>query len=207
MARFERVQSKAAETVAFQENVARAVEPLLGNPLLQGHVLPALEFSAGVAQDVSHGLGRACIGWVPVNVTSALPAGWTAPTLLNSTVNLGLQYGPAGYWLDGQGVLHLRGIVKSWASPYIFVLPVGYRPPYDMGIAVVSNDAFGEIAVHTNGDVLVIVGNTAWLSLDGVSFPVTTSQSAPFVRSASPDEGRLLRLTSSASVSATLYVF
>ena len=50
--------------------------------------------------------------------------------------------------------------------------PSGYRPPNIQVHAVASNAAFGYLDISTAGVVRPLVGNTAWVSLDGITFRV-----------------------------------
>lgn len=86
---------------------------------------------------------------------------WTAPTFENSWANTGTYggrtYNPAGYYIDPNGVVHMRGTIGSGtAATAAFTLPAGYRPPYDYvfvggdcggGLSVASSSA----GAHTHG--------------------------------------------------------
>lgn len=101
--------------------------------------------------------------------------GWHAVTFQNSWVNYGGTFGPASYMKDTMGFVHLRGVIKngSVGGFPVFNLPVGYRPAYDTSFAVHSNSAFGVVQVLgqiSPGDVRVLIGNNAFVYLDGVSF-------------------------------------
>ncbi len=67
-----------------------------------------------------------------VNVTGTITQeAWQTPTLTNGWVNYGSFYTPSGYFKDKNGIVHLRGQVKSGTmSQAIFTLPTGYRPEY-----------------------------------------------------------------------------
>lgn len=97
---------------------------------------------------------------------------WSAPALLNSWVNFGAPYSPVGYLLDGNGFVHLRGLVKNGATAtsLIFTLPAGFRPETTEVFVVNANNAYGQLNVLANGNVVPLVGSTASFSLDGVSF-------------------------------------
>jgi glycerol-3-phosphate acyltransferase PlsY len=121
------------------------------------------------------GAAQACAG-NDSRVTGAAAAAqpdWTAPSLLNSWVNLGGAYSVAGYFRDTLGMVHLRGVIAAgsvWTA-VMFVLPVGYRPSYEAVFPVVSNNALGRLDIDTSGNVFMSgAGSTAWVSLDGISF-------------------------------------
>ncbi len=100
----------------------------------------------------------------------AQPA-WTAPTLTNSWVNFGGTYGPAGYYKDIGGTVHLRGLIKSGTIGQIaFTLPAGYRPAYPQIVPTTSNDLFGVLLLNTDGTVIPYKGSNVYFSLDGVLF-------------------------------------
>ncbi|HUX55114.1 MAG TPA: hypothetical protein VMV56_11915 [Williamwhitmania sp.] len=96
---------------------------------------------------------------------------WIAPTLINSWVNLGGAYSPAGYTKDNLGFVHLRGLIKDGAvSQNAFVLPAGYRPPYRLMFAVVSGGVLGVLEILANGGALISTGSNAYFSFDGITF-------------------------------------
>ncbi|MEE9430690.1 MAG: hypothetical protein V3V16_06585 [Melioribacteraceae bacterium] len=97
---------------------------------------------------------------------------WTAPSLLNSWTNYNAGFNPTAYFKDSNGIVHLRGMIKSGASgTVIFTLPNGYRPQYH---EVHSTISFGTNAARwdilANGDVKMIVGSSSYFSLDGITF-------------------------------------
>ena len=97
------------------------------------------------------------------------PEAWNTPTLSGLWVNYDSVFTPAGFYKDDMGVVHLRGLVKN-GSGEIFVLPVGYRPAYQLIFSVVADNAFGRVDITTTGVVLFAIGSNAYVSLDGISF-------------------------------------
>lgn len=107
---------------------------------------------------------------------------WIAPTFQNGWVNYGGEYELAGYCMDAEGFVHLRGLVKSGtvgsATP-IFTLPSPYIPAYSAIFPVVSADAFAELRVEGSGDAnpgavqVYSGGSNTWVSLSGISFGAT----------------------------------
>lgn len=99
---------------------------------------------------------------------------WIAPTLLNSWVNYGAPYNTAAYMRTDDGLVLLRGAIKSGtttAGTVLFTLPVGFRPAGGtIEFATVSNGAIGQIDVETDGDVVIRVGGNTRLSLNNVIF-------------------------------------
>lgn len=104
--------------------------------------------------------------------------GWQAPTLLNGWSNYGYESGPAGYWKDPFGIVHLRGLLTGGTITLrAFILPEGYRPPYHMVFSAPSQDLTGSFVfcrcdIDTNGDFLILTGSNFYVSLDGISFRV-----------------------------------
>lgn len=100
-----------------------------------------------------------------------------APTLLNNWVDYGAPLTAAGYWKDADGVVHLQGAIKDGTATEntpLFVLPAGYRPAATVYGATVSNAAFGAVLIGSDGTVYIVAGvNTAYFSLDGISFRTT----------------------------------
>lgn len=100
---------------------------------------------------------------------------WNAPTLTNSWVYYGSPTNPVGYWKDPNGVVHLRGAVKSGTIGLsVFTLPVGYRPSNTEYFAVVSNGAFGRVVVGSDGGVTPDIGSNVYVTLDGITFRAAT---------------------------------
>lgn len=100
-----------------------------------------------------------------------LPEQWIAPTLINSWVNFGSGFNPAGYYKDPFGIVHLRGVVKSGVvGTDIFTLPIGYRPANTELLACVSNGALGIVEPSAAGGVNATAGNNTYFSLDGLTF-------------------------------------
>jgi hypothetical protein len=99
------------------------------------------------------------------------PEQFIAPTLLNSWTNFGSGYNPAGYYKDPFGIVHLRGVIQTGASPFIiFRLPAGYLPANQEMFSVTANNAYGRVDVLTTGDVQFQAGNNTFVSLDGITF-------------------------------------
>lgn len=103
------------------------------------------------------------------------------PTLLHGWGPFDTEYdrAPVAY-KDSHGFVHLEGMMKGGdLQQTAFILPKGLRPAKSKNFAVVSNDAFGRVGIIGNqstsgeiraGEVLVMVGSTEWVSLDGISF-------------------------------------
>lgn len=102
---------------------------------------------------------------------TAIPEGFTAPTLLNSWINFGGVAQTAGFTRAQDGTIRLRGLLKSGTiGSSMFTLPLGYRPSAQELIATISADAIGRIDITTAGDVIPSVGTNSYVSLGGITF-------------------------------------
>lgn len=100
-------------------------------------------------------------------------AAWVTPTFQNSWVNYGSGYNDAKYRKDALGYVNIKGLVKSGTISTtlpIFTLPAGYRPAQRYLFNAQSNGALGRVDVDTDGKVIPLTGNNAWVSLDGIRF-------------------------------------
>ena len=64
-----RFQTKDDTVNRLQDQNVRVLNPLLSNPLVQGHILSNLPLKAGL-NNIDHGLDRAPSGWTIVNITA-----------------------------------------------------------------------------------------------------------------------------------------
>jgi hypothetical protein len=82
--------------------------------------------------------------------------------------------GPAGYWKDPAGSVHLRGTVSrlgSMAGSRIFTLPEGYRPPAAEVFAVgTPGGTDAQIQVMASGQVHAHAGSASDFGLSGITF-------------------------------------
>lgn len=98
-------------------------------------------------------------------------ANWVTPTLAGTWVSYGAANTP-GYFKDSEGVVHLRGLVKTGTiNTTLFTLPAGYRPSRTIVRATVSNGStLGRLDIRADGVVLPVTGSNVWYSLDNVTF-------------------------------------
>jgi hypothetical protein len=113
-------------------------------------------------------------GNVHISGTIAQDA-WTAVTFQNSWVNYGTVYAPVAYFKDKNGIVHLRGVIKSGTCGSVsFTLPAGYRPAYELAFAAVTSGGIGRVDVVSDGTVLPGPGgvdcNNLFMTLDGITF-------------------------------------
>jgi hypothetical protein len=115
----------------------------------------------------------------PVSLASSPPAqpssAWTNVTAFtNGWSNYGLPWAPVSYRLLGDKV-ELRGMIKGGTlNQAMFLLPAGFRPPYNQNFAAANNDAFGETRVYPDGTVMALSPTTnVWVDLSTIQFSVT----------------------------------
>ena len=81
------------------------------------------------------------------------------------------------YVKDAMGHVHLRGVLQNTTKqtlPFtLFTLPSGYRPASNLLFTTVGNNAWADIIVQSDGQVLWNGGSNSdggWLPLDGIGF-------------------------------------
>ena len=97
---------------------------------------------------------------------------WIAPTFGTNWGNFGSSYTTAGYYRDGDGIVHLKGLVTGGSysdTETLFTLPTGFRPGRRYLFSVISNNAHGRLDITSDGRVIPYIGSS-WISLDGISF-------------------------------------
>lgn len=105
------------------------------------------------------------------------PNEWRNARLINNWVNYGNGYNPAQYFKDNDGVIWLRGLVRSGVlQKTLFVLPDGCRPSYrQLHSVCVAESVLGRVDVTTDGQVVHVAGGVNnWISLDGIAFRVAS---------------------------------
>ncbi len=118
--------------------------------------------------------------WNPI-----IAMGGAAPAFQNNWSNFdatATTYDTAGFFRDKNGIVHLKGVVKGgtttgWPGRLIFTLPAGYVPmsreihiaQNDSG-AIATANGFVRLDIDRNGDVRIVDGDSAWLSLEGITF-------------------------------------
>lgn len=104
---------------------------------------------------------------------------WNYPNLLNNWEPYGTaEYpGDVGYKKGPNNWVRITGLVKSGTpgnTSVVFILPVGYRPPYRLVFGTCCNGiAIARVDVSKNGEVIIYAGHTGWTTLDGISFEAT----------------------------------
>lgn len=104
-------------------------------------------------------------------------AAWQAATLQSSwAATFSAPFPTPSFMIDSTGRVHLRGTVTNPSTPaqiVIMILPVGYRPKYNMRVPTTSNGAFALLTIYPSGNVEVTTGSTVNVELAGVSFDMT----------------------------------
>jgi hypothetical protein len=107
---------------------------------------------------------------------TACRSSWKVPSLTNSWANrAGCE--AAGYALDNDGTVHLKGVVTTGASgTSIFTLPVTVRPAVPRVLPVAASGGLAKLTVGTDGTVVAtsLSGSAVgtWVSLSGALFSV-----------------------------------
>lgn len=119
-----------------------------------------------------------------VDVTAPVQPWITVPTpLSNSWVALNAaSYNAPAYRITPEGRVYVRGAVKDGTDTtgtVMFTLPSGYRPSREERFVISSNGVFGEVAIQTDGDVVLITGDSANVFLDNISFDATSPAPVP----------------------------
>lgn len=107
---------------------------------------------------------------------------WYSCGLQNSWVDYGFTYSTNAYTKTNSDVVMLKGLVKSGnatSGTVLCTLPVGYRPSarliFAMSTSAVPEGVSARVDVLPTGEVVIVTGNNAWLSLDGIRFVASTA--------------------------------
>ena len=96
-----------------------------------------------------------------------------APAFQNSWVNYGSGYPVCRFRKDASGIVRVTGLVKSGVAATIFTLPEGFRLiDTRLHMPGMSNGAFCQLYVDSNGTVNVSGHSATWVDLSPISFEV-----------------------------------
>jgi hypothetical protein len=95
---------------------------------------------------------------------------WKPFPYVNSWVDYGAPYAPAGYRILPSGLVILKGLCQNGTTNTICTLPAGYRPGITMLYTAYSNNIACRIDIAASGLISHTGGNSAWISLGGISF-------------------------------------
>ena len=98
---------------------------------------------------------------------------WIAPTLTAPWANsYGAPYATAGYAVDANGVVRLRGTL-SGSLGSIFTLPVGYRPSVNQFFMVYASGGIGRVLITAaTGVVNLTAGTATEVDLSSIQFKI-----------------------------------
>jgi type II secretory pathway pseudopilin PulG len=104
---------------------------------------------------------------------NAAGASWTTMTLQNGWVVHGASNASPQYTKASDGVVTLKGLIKSGTTTNGVVLtnlPAGYRPSATITLASICDDLPCRIDIQADGDVLGRSVSASWTSLSGLNF-------------------------------------
>jgi hypothetical protein len=110
-----------------------------------------------------------------LSTLETLPA-LVAPTLLGGWSDVAGAFARTGYFKDGMGIVHLRGMVRrtSGTQTVVFNLPAGYRPSAALQFPTrCGNDTICYFHVNANGDVDFggpAAGASSSVTFSGITF-------------------------------------
>jgi len=100
--------------------------------------------------------------------TVAPDTSWQTFSYVNSWVDYGAPYGPAGYRKLPSGLVVLKGLVQSGVASTI---ATGYRPGHQGLFNMQTNPNVAcRVDVSTAGVISHTGGSAGWLSLNGITF-------------------------------------
>lgn len=99
---------------------------------------------------------------------------WCALPLVNSWVHYGSPYTTPQYTQASDGVVHLKGLIRSGTAATMATLPADYCPKETLLFTTVAADAWSRVDISAGtGSGCSVVGSaysTTWTSLDSIRF-------------------------------------
>lgn len=99
---------------------------------------------------------------------------WNNIAFQNGAANWGSGWPTFQYRKGSDGRVQMKGLVKNsnTTGQVIGTLPAGFRPSFNMHIAVLGDSGLASVHVNSNGDLIYRSGSgsTGWHSWDNVSF-------------------------------------
>ncbi len=94
------------------------------------------------------------------------------PEFENGAQNFGQGFSTAGFFIDNEGIVHLKGTVTANTFTVIYTLPAGYRPSQELFIPTIATSSASAVLIHPDGDVEVHggPGQTNNYALDSITF-------------------------------------
>ena len=108
-----------------------------------------------------------------VVLESEIQPDWRDAELQNSWVEFGTLHNRPQFYKTTNGLVSLRGLIKSGtttADTVLFVLPEDYRTENRALYPVITNTGIGRLDVLPNGEVRILSGGNGYFSLDGIEF-------------------------------------
>jgi hypothetical protein len=134
---------------------------------------------AGLALFMSMGGTGYAIG--AASHPSASTPDWHALSLTGDWLDGGFNTPTPAYYVDAQGVLHLRGdVVSGTTKAPVFTLPKGARPAHVIFLSIYANGGdSGGLTIRPTGKAYLRDNDggaavSQWASFDGVSFPISS---------------------------------
>jgi len=99
---------------------------------------------------------------------------WCNMSLQNGWVHYGSPYSTPQYTKGSDGIVSLKGLIRSGTSGAITTLPSGYCPKQRLLMTVITADVWGRVDMIPQGNgTCILTGNsysTTWLSLDSFKY-------------------------------------
>ncbi|MEH7236749.1 phage tail spike protein [Bacillus sp. JJ1562] len=99
-----------------------------------------------------------------------------SPSFQNFWVNYDRGFEPIGYRKNSNNTIEFKGRISSGSigqTRPMFRLANGHIPSNARTFPVLTDTGIGNLTIFNNGDVCLLSGGNGWVSLDGVSFPLT----------------------------------
>ena len=99
---------------------------------------------------------------------------WCNLPLQNGWTHYGAPYSTPQYTKGSDGIVSLKGLIKSGTSSTIVTLPVGYCPKQRTLETVITADVWGRVDMEPQANgTCILTGSsysTTWLSLDSFKY-------------------------------------
>lgn len=99
---------------------------------------------------------------------------WCNMSLQNGWVHYGAPFSTPQYTKGSDGIVNLKGLIKSGTAAAITTLPSGYCPKQRLLMTVITADAWGRVdMVPQSNGTCILTGSsysTTWLSLDSFKY-------------------------------------
>jgi len=178
--------SSAIPTLSIERTVGKASLKSTGNYFMIQSASDYVGLNYFSDKDVSltYGGGNVCIGngaihnitsYSDLTITGTIKNDdWTNMALTDNWVNFGGDYPPLSYFRDKNGMVYIRGYVKSGdmgSDKTIGTLPIGFRPSTTKMIPTLrDNSVIGTLHVNTAGRIIPMLTSTVWTNIGYICF-------------------------------------